>query len=104
VYQGLTIAIITDDHPNYDKHPNEVVKNEELTYNSGSARRGTSHINGYIWIWMGLSSAVFVYGINSTLLIAISVEILFNYLPDTLAATLKTSSHRPRQEIVDLDR
>ncbi|XP_030566585.1 uncharacterized protein LOC115766748 [Drosophila novamexicana] len=72
-----------DDHHNYDKHPNEVVKNEELTYNSGSGQATRSHI--WIWTWLaggaatrGLTS-MHAYGINSTLLLAIIV-ITFQYL------------------------
>ncbi|KAH8269802.1 hypothetical protein KR018_008124 [Drosophila ironensis] len=40
---------VNGDNQHYDKHPNEVVKNEELTYNSGS-----THANPRIfglWIW-----------------------------------------------------
>jgi len=49
-------------------------------------------------MWIGLSSSVCVYGINSTILIAIAVVILFNHLFDSLAANLKANHHRPRQE------
>lgn len=47
--------LITDEHHNYDKHPNEVVKNEELTYNSGSGQESRCHFNAYVWIlfWLG---------------------------------------------------
>lgn len=47
--------LITDEHQNYDKHPNEVVKNEELTYNSGSGQEARSHFKAYVWIlfWLG---------------------------------------------------
>lgn len=40
----LTFAFVffTDE---YDKHPNEVVKNEELTYNSASDRRATNTLS-----------------------------------------------------------
>lgn len=56
-------------------------------------------MNGYIWIWMGLSSSVSVYGINLTILIAIMVVILFNHLFDSLAVTLKANHcPRPRRE------
>ncbi|KAM8702821.1 hypothetical protein ACLKA7_005169 [Drosophila subpalustris] len=81
-HKGNNNVNTNDDHHNYDKHPNEVVKNEELTYNSGSGRTGAKHMNGYIWTWMGLSSSVCVYGINSTLWIAITAVILFNSLFD----------------------
>ncbi|XP_034482751.1 uncharacterized protein LOC117788155 [Drosophila innubila] len=106
-HKGNNNVNTNDDHHNYDKHPNEVVKNEELTYNSGSGRTADSHMNGYIWMWMGLSSSVCVYGINSTILIAITVVILFNHLFDSLAANLK-ANYRPCQETeterLDVDR
>ncbi|EDV90980.1 GH24017 [Drosophila grimshawi] len=38
-----------DDHHGYDKHPNEVVKNEELTYNSGTQQ---SHLCKWNWNWI----------------------------------------------------
>ncbi|XP_064537622.1 uncharacterized protein Ephrin [Drosophila montana] len=80
---NMNVNSNNDDHHNYDKHPNEVVKNEELTYNSGSGQATRSHI--WIWTWLaggaatrGLTS-MHVYGINSTLLLAIIV-ITFQYL------------------------
>ncbi|KAH8272499.1 hypothetical protein KR044_012131, partial [Drosophila immigrans] len=80
-----------DDHHNYDKHPNEVVKNEELTYNSASTHtRRTSNLQGYVrtWIW-----------INSTILFALLVVITFNYLFDALQATSRLSQRQ--EEPVD---
>ncbi|XP_033150534.1 uncharacterized protein LOC108607322 isoform X2 [Drosophila busckii] len=40
-----------NDDNGYDKHPNEVVKNEELTYNSGSASAVKYHIGCISIIW-----------------------------------------------------
>ncbi|XP_034112092.1 uncharacterized protein LOC117573205 isoform X1 [Drosophila albomicans] len=88
-----------DDHHNYDKHPNEVVKNEELTYNSGSTRTsGTSNIQGYVWswIWMGLSTSLSTNAINSTIVLALLVVIIFNHL---FKAHQATSRHREEEPI-----
>ncbi|XP_017155663.1 uncharacterized protein LOC108164455 [Drosophila miranda] len=62
-----------DDHHHYDKHPNEVVKNEELTYNSGSAITAKNYFNVWIWLcsWLPLPSSLAVcmsaHWINSSL-------------------------------------
>ncbi|XP_041449329.1 uncharacterized protein LOC111070796 isoform X2 [Drosophila obscura] len=57
-HKGNVNGNSNDDHHHYDKHPNEVVKNEELTYNSGSAIAGRNNFNVWIWIsyWLPLPS------------------------------------------------
>lgn len=40
------------DHQHYDKHPNEVVKNEELTYNSAASRHSAPFSTFFSWHWL----------------------------------------------------
>lgn len=57
----LCIFYFADDHNHYNKqHPNEVVKNEELTYNSGGS----------------------CFWINSTLVLSILAILGINYIVD----------------------
>ncbi|XP_023162447.2 uncharacterized protein LOC111593713 isoform X2 [Drosophila hydei] len=84
-----------DDHHNYDKHPNEVVKNEELTYNGGSGQATLSrHFDSYLWIWSWLPGGT----ITTTILIA-SIVYTFHYL----LRTLNNAMDRGR-EILDIYR
>lgn len=84
----LTILIL-DEHHNYDKHPNEVVKNEELTYNSGSGQEARSHLLVYVWIFICLGS---MCGIEATVWIALSVV---NIIHKAIGiCTTGTSHHR----------
>ncbi|XP_043863105.1 ephrin-B3 isoform X2 [Drosophila mojavensis] len=73
-----------DDHHNYDKHPNEVVKNEELTYNSGSGQATLNRpIDVYLWSWSWLPGGT----ITTTILIA-AIFYTFHYLFWTLNNTM----------------
>ncbi|KAH8376019.1 hypothetical protein KR093_005180, partial [Drosophila rubida] len=77
-----------DDHHNYDKHPNEVVKNEELTYKSGSTRTGcTSKTQEYIWNWIGFPSTLSVKAINIKVYFALLTVIIFNYIFNAVQST-----------------
>lgn len=75
-----SVSHIPDDHHNYEKHPNEVVKNEELTYNSGSGQATLNRpIDVYLWSWSWLPCGT----ITTTILIA-GIFYTFHYLLWTL--------------------
>ncbi|XP_016979596.1 uncharacterized protein LOC108044943 [Drosophila rhopaloa] len=81
-----------DDHHHYNKHPNEVVKNEELTYNSAAAP-ADSHFFA-LWIWP-LSSfplpsfecCLSVYWLNSSLVLSIAAILGIHYLVENALQT-----------------
>ncbi|KAI8036416.1 hypothetical protein M5D96_010721 [Drosophila gunungcola] len=94
-----------DDHHHYNKHPNEVVKNEELTYNSGAAP-ADKHIFA-LWIWlMSLFSVtsiepccLSVYWINPSLVLSIVAILVIHYLVESaLQSTLQP--YRPRMVVL----
>lgn len=77
--------IFTDDH-HYEKHPNEVVKNEELTYNSGSSSRKCRIYS--IWIrlfsWLSLTLPSFccmaAHWISSPVALSIAAVLGMHYI------------------------
>ncbi|XP_037732352.1 uncharacterized protein LOC119563161 isoform X1 [Drosophila subpulchrella] len=94
-----------DEHHHYNKHPNEVVKNEELTYNRGTAQ-ADKHIFA-LWIWIlsffplpSIQSCCFsAYWINSSLVLSIVAILGIHYLVENV---LQTTYQRYRPGIIDL--
>ncbi|XP_033168258.1 uncharacterized protein LOC117146315 [Drosophila mauritiana] len=94
-----------DDHHHYNKHPNEVVKNEELTYNSGAA---TSDGNIFaLWIWilsifplLSIESChLSTYWINGPLLVSTIAILGIHYL---IQSTLQTTVQRYSPGMVEI--
>ncbi|XP_017062562.1 uncharacterized protein LOC108102310 isoform X2 [Drosophila eugracilis] len=82
-----------DDHHNYDKHPNEVVKNEELTYNSGTASTDRHILTTWKWFLTFIpmpsfqSCCLSAYWINSYLVLSIFSILGFHYLVENVLQT-----------------
>ncbi|KRK04896.1 uncharacterized protein LOC6523732 isoform X2 [Drosophila yakuba] len=85
-----------DDHHHYNKHPNEVVKNEELTYNSGTATSDGLFFALWTWIFSTLSLSSIqschlrAYWINSSFLFSIFAILGIHYfVQSTFQTTLR---------------
>ncbi|XP_050742822.1 uncharacterized protein LOC108036018 isoform X2 [Drosophila biarmipes] len=94
-----------DDHHHYNKHPNEVVKNEELTYNRGTAQAAKHVLALWNWILPSFpmpsvpSCCLFAYGINSSLVLSIVAILGIHYLAGNM---LQTTCQRYRPGIREL--
>ncbi|XP_039232883.1 uncharacterized protein LOC6523732 isoform X5 [Drosophila yakuba] len=84
------------DHHHYNKHPNEVVKNEELTYNSGTATSDGLFFALWTWIFSTLSLSSIqschlrAYWINSSFLFSIFAILGIHYfVQSTFQTTLR---------------
>ncbi|XP_017126150.1 uncharacterized protein LOC108145312 [Drosophila elegans] len=75
-----------DDHHHYNKHPNEVVKNEELTYNSGAAPADKHFFALWIWLMSFFSvtsiesCCLSAYWINPSLVLSIAAILVIHHL------------------------
>ncbi|BFG06758.1 uncharacterized protein DMAD_13663 [Drosophila madeirensis] len=87
-----------DDHHHYDKHPNEVVKNEELTYNSGSAVAGRNNFSTWNWLCTWLPLPFPLAGCTSTNWISSSLVSAFAILAVHQVIRITLPTHRCRPE------
>ncbi|XP_070138535.1 putative uncharacterized protein DDB_G0282133 isoform X2 [Drosophila bipectinata] len=84
-HKGNPSSNSNDDH-HYEKHPNEVVKNEELTYNSGSSSPNcciySTCIRTFSWLSITLPSfcCMFANWINSPLALSMATVLGVHYI------------------------
>ncbi|XP_017051375.1 uncharacterized protein LOC108095021 [Drosophila ficusphila] len=83
-----------DDHQ-YNKHPNEVVKNEELTYNSGTGPAERHIFSSWIWLCSYFPSCLPAVWINSSIVLSfvaiLGIHCLFQHALQTTGMMELTS-------------